>query len=320
MTTSCKPDLVTEPVVSIIIVSYNTRQMTLDAIASVKTETNTSHEIIVIDNASEDGSAEAIAEAYSDITLMAEKENHGFALANNIASKQARGTFILLLNPDTVVLDHAIDKLLAFADTRPNACIWGGCTLYGDHSLNPTNCWDHMSVWSLFCQVSGLSTVFSSSVFFNPEAYGDWKRDSEREVGIVTGCFFLIRRHFWEELGGFDQMFVMYGEEADLCLRAIAKCARPMITPDAKIIHYVGAASTIPAHKRVMVLKAKATLIRRYFHGWRAPAGHALLISWALSRMLASRVLRRDNGWPEAWSRRKEWMNGYPGAGSEAQG
>ena len=105
----------TIPPVSIIVVSYNTRQLTLECLRSVVAETEIPYELIVVDNTSADGSAEAIAREFSEICLMAESENHGCAKANNIAAVRARGEYILLLNPDTVVLDSAIDELVVFA-------------------------------------------------------------------------------------------------------------------------------------------------------------------------------------------------------------
>lgn len=305
------------PRVSIIVVSYNTRDMTLEALRSVEAETRASHELLVVDNASQDGSAEAIAAAFPaaenpGLRLWAETENHGFAQANNLASRHARGDYILLLNPDTIVLDGAVDRLLAFAEARPGAKIWGGRTLFADGALNPTNCWDHMTVWSLFCRVAGLSAAFPGSGLFNPEAYGGWPRDTVREVGIVTGCFFLIRRAFWEELGGFDRSFVMYGEEADLCRRAADAGARPMITPEARIVHHVGAASSVRAAKQVMVMRAKVTLVRRQFSGLRRAAAMALLRAWPMSRALAAFLRGRDSPWREVWARRAEWRDGWP--------
>lgn len=304
------------PLVSIIVVSYNTREMTLEALQSALDETTIPHEIITVDNASTDGSAEAIAEAFPadrfpNMTFLPETDNHGFAKANNIAAKLARGRYLLLLNPDTIVLDGAIDKLVAFAEARPKAKVWGGRTLFGDRSLNPTNCWAHMSVWSLVCRVTGLTSIFAASPIFNPEAYGDWQRDDEREVGIVTGCFFLIERDFWNELDGFDDTFVMYGEEADLCLRATAAGARPRITPEAEIVHYVGAASSVGVEKRIMVMRAKVSLIERHFPGWQRPVGLMLLRLWAGTRALAATLMGKASPWREVWQRRGEWLGGW---------
>lgn len=311
----------TAPTLSIIVVSYNTREMTLDCLRSVHAETRADFELIVIDNASEDGSAEAIAAEFPDAILMAERENHGFALANNIAAERARGAYILLLNPDTLVLDGALDRLLDFARARPEARIWGGRTLFGDRSLNPASCWRRMSLWNIFCRTAGLTGVFPKSGFFNAEAYGGWDRASERQVDIVVGCMFLIARDDWQALGGFDPAFVMYGEEADLCLRAARKLgAAPMVTPAATIVHYGGASERVRADKMVRLMRAKTELIRRHFPAWQRPLALTLFQAWPLTRSAAFALLPRlgiarggDSAatWREVWARRGEWQNGY---------
>lgn len=309
------------PEVSVIVVSFNTREMTLDCLRSVAAQTRVPHEVILIDNASKDGTAAAVAAGFPDVRLMAEAENHGFARANNIAARVARGEYILLLNPDTVVLDGAIDRLLAFARQEPQAKIWGGRTLYGDGSLNPTSCWGKMTLWSVICSATGLSSAFRRSALFNPEGYGDWQRDAEREVDIVCGAFLLIRREFWNRLGGFDLSYVMYGEEADLCLRARAMGAHPRMTPEATIIHYVGASEQVRGSKIVMLLKAKIRLIRDHFPAWQQGPAQWLFRLWPLSRYGAAAVMARlrggegtrlrAQGWKEVWARRAEWWNGW---------
>ena len=123
---------------TIIIVSYNTSEMTLECIRSVYRETTSiNFEIIVLDNNSSDNSVEAIASEFPKMNLISSKINYGFAKGNNIAAKEAKGDFLLLLNPDTVVLDRAIDNLIEFAVNNAQAEIWGGKTLFGDGSLNP---------------------------------------------------------------------------------------------------------------------------------------------------------------------------------------
>ncbi len=278
-------------------------------------------ETIVVDNASTDGSAEAIAEEFPEMDLLAETANHGFAGANNLAARRARGEYLLLLNPDTVVLNGAVDRLLAFARARPEALIWGGRTLYGDGSLNPASCWGRMTLWNLFCRASGLTGVFPRSELFNSEAYGGWDRGTERAVDIVTGCFLMIRRGTWEALGGFDPAFFMYGEEADLCLRARALGAAPRVTPEAEIVHYGGAADTVRADKMVRLLSGKISLIDRHFPAWRRPLARAPFQAWPLSRMIATRALGAVTGredlrasaasWSEIWARRAEWRGGW---------
>ena len=305
----------TAPRLSILIISYNTREMTLECLRSVARETRTPHEVIVVDNASPDGSAAAIAAEFPDIRLFAETTNHGFAGGNNLAATHARGDYLLLLNPDTVVQDGAIDTLLAFAERTPDARIWGGRTLFGDGSLNPGSCWGRMTLWNVFARVSGLTRLFPHNPLFNPEDYGGWRRDSEAGVDIVAGCFFLIARADWEALGGFDPVFFMYGEEADLCLRARRELgARPRITPEATIIHYAGASEAVRSDKMVRLLAAKMTLIKRHLPAWQRGAARRLYRLWPLTRRIALGIAgRRERAavWGEIWDRRAEWEHGF---------
>ena len=315
------PALSVPPTLSVIVVSYNTRGMTLACLASLRDQTEADFETIVVDNASTDGSAEMIAAGFPEMILLAETANHGFAGANNLAARRARGEYLLLLNPDTLVLDGAVDRLLAFARANPRAGIWGGRTLYGDRSLNPASCWGRMTLWNLFCRASGLTGVFPRSEIFNSEAYGGWDRGTERAVDIVTGCFLMIRRETWEALGGFDPAFFMYGEEADLCLRARGLGAAPRVTPEAEIVHYGGAADTVRADKMVRLLSGKISLIDRHFPAWQRPLARALFAAWPLSRMIATSALGAVTGraatrasaasWSEIWARRAEWRDGW---------
>lgn len=309
------------PVFSILVISYNTRDMTLACLRSIIAQTQTPHEIIVLDNASTDGSAMAIAAEFPGITLLADTQNHGFARANNIAAKHARGAFLLLLNPDTVVLNGALDRLMAFAKRVPEARIWGGRTVFADGSPNPASCWRRMDLWNLFCRATGLTGIFRNSPLFNSEAYGGWDRMSEREVDIVTGCLLLISRKDWESLGGFDPAFFMYAEEADLCLRARTLIhARPRVTPEVVIVHHGGASETVRADKMVRLLRAKRDLIRRHFPAWQQPIAKALFDVVPATRSLAFSVIaklgRRStamesaNVWTEIWERRAEWRSG----------
>lgn len=306
------------PDVTIIVVSYNTRDMTLACLASVQAETRAaSYELIVIDNASADGSADAVAARFPGVRLIRSAENLGFARANNVASDAARGRYLLLLNPDTVVLRGAIDTLVAFAGARPEAQIWGGRTLFADGSLNPTSCWRAPSLWAVFCVTAGLNHLFPRSPIFNRDAYGGWARDSERQVDIVTGCFLMLPTALWRRLGGFDLDFVMYGEEFDLCLRAQALGARPRVTPQAEIIHYGGASEKVRGDKMVRLMRAKVALIDKHWRWpWR-PLGLWLFRLWPWTRQVALRALGRGgdaSAWPEVWRRRAEWRDGYPRA------
>ncbi|MFO1169959.1 MAG: glycosyltransferase family 2 protein [Hyphomicrobiaceae bacterium] len=308
------------PELSIIVVSFNTRAMTLACLDSITAGAPyTSYETIVVDNASSDGSAEAIADHGGATQFIPSSINLGFAAANNRAAELARGDYILLLNPDTVVQPGAISALVDFAKRTPDARMWGGRTLFADGSLNATNCFRRLSLWNLFCRATGLTGLFPSSPLFNSEPYGGWDRSTERAVDIITGCFLLIPAAFWKRIGGFDPAFFMYGEEGHLAYRARQLGARPRVTPTATIIHHGGASETTRADKAVKVLKAKATLIRRHFSPPAVPLGLALNALWPLSRMVALQALRavrptlakRAETWREVWARRNEWLAGY---------
>lgn len=306
---------------SIIIVSYNTCAITLACLESVYAfPPAVPFEVILIDNASPDSSAEAIAAAYPQVRLIASQENTGFAGGNNIAAQEAVGTRILLLNPDTWVFENSLTNLWDFAERTPEGGIWGGRTLFGDLRLNPTSCWSKITLWSLLCRALGFTRLLPRSALFNPEAMGNWQRDSERKVDIVTGCFLMIDRMLWERLRGFDPTFFMYAEEADLCLRASALGFSPAITPTAEIVHLGGASESSAADKVIKTTRGRVTLIRKHWSAPRRILGLALTQLWAAVR-LAGATLRPSTAnaggesaakWQEIWSRRAEWLAGYP--------
>ena len=305
------------PDLSIIIVSYNTRELTLACLHSVYEQTkDITFEVIVVDNASADGSAEAIEAYFPKVSLIKSEINLGFAKANNIAARKAIGKYLLLLNPDTVILNGAIQKLFSFAESNPENGIYGGRTLFADGSLNHASCWKKPTLWSLFCYGVGLTSMFRRSNLFDHEAYGSWPRDSVREVDIVSGCFFLIERALWEKLYGFDPAFFMYAEEADLCLRAIKVGAKPVVTPASTIIHYGGVSEKIKADKAVRLFKAKSMLIKRHWQPMLAIYGItmyklAVFLRSAICSVLYSlgieKFKERSNTWREVWFRRLEW-------------
>jgi GT2 family glycosyltransferase len=310
------------PELSIIVVSFNTRAMTLACLDSIKGGApRTSYETIVVDNASTDGSAEAVA-VHDDVThVLPLPVNLGFAAANNKAAELARGDYILLLNPDTIVLEGAISALVDFAKRTPEARLWGGRTLFADGTVNATNCFRRLTLWNLLCRATGLASLFPQSPLFNSEPYGGWDRSTERHVDIVTGCFLLMPTCLWRKIGGFDPVFFMYGEEGHLSLMAERHGARPRVTPTATIIHHGGASEVTRVEKIVKVLKAKATLIRRHFSSPLVPLALALNAAWPLSRTVAFSLAGRVPGKPElaekakawgsVWARRKEWQCGY---------
>ncbi|MEM1097416.1 MAG: glycosyltransferase family 2 protein, partial [Planctomycetota bacterium] len=190
---------------SILIISFNTRELTLACLRSVFDHAvDAEIEVILWDNASSDGSADAVAEAFPQVRLVRCEENLGFGIANNRAAELATGDRLLLLNSDTEVDPGTLDRLLAFAEAHPQAGVIGGRTFFGDRTLNPTSVYGRPSLRAVACKGLGLSVIGRRSKWLNPESLGGWARDTARPVDIITGCFLMMRKPDWDQLGGFD--------------------------------------------------------------------------------------------------------------------
>jgi GT2 family glycosyltransferase len=304
---------------SILIVSHRNPELTHACLESVYEHTHDCEfEVIVVDNASPDGTPDMIEREFPQARLVRSDENLGFARANNRAAELAHGEHLLLLNPDTIVLEGAIDRLLRFVREQAPG-LYGGRTLKPDGGLDPSSCWGEQTLWSTVCFATGLSTAFKRNRLLDPESLGDWPRDTVRDVGTVTGCLLMTSRAAWQRLGGFDERFFMYGEDSDLAVRARAAGMPVRITPDATIVHVVGASSS-GGRKAPMVLKGRATLMHEH---WSAPAralGLACLLAGVGVRAAGGRLIGRgpDNGWRTAWATRRDWSRGYPPAAATA--
>jgi N-acetylglucosaminyl-diphospho-decaprenol L-rhamnosyltransferase len=254
--------------VSVCIVSWNIKELLRDCLNSLKAQAgDIRYETIVVDNASSDGSAEMVQREFPWVKLVDPKANLGFGRANNLAYQHSTGRWVLLLNPDTVVLDRAIEKLVRFADQHPEAGAVGGRTLKKDGvSLERSCCWGSPGLWPLFCKSLGLHIIFKNSALFNREAMDYWQRDSVREVGVITGCCLMIRREVYQQTGGFDDHFFMYAEETDLCWRIRKTGGRLVFCPEAQIIHLVGESAKKATSNRLFhINRALLKLFRKHY-------------------------------------------------------
>ena len=175
--------------VSIIIVSWNTEEILRNCLKSVYEDGgDVAFEVIVIDNASSDGSAEMIRKNFPQVVLIENSENRGFAAANNQGITIAKGRYVLLLNSDTIVLDKAIEKTLSFADAHRESGIVGCRVLNPDKTLQPT-CFMFPSVLNMLLSTTYLYKLFPKSRFFGRERMTWWDRSDTRQVDVATGCF-----------------------------------------------------------------------------------------------------------------------------------
>lgn len=231
------------PDVSIIIVNWNTKDTLRDCLTSIYKQTQDNQfEVIVIDNASSDGSAEMVRTKFPRVILLENSENRGFAAANNQGMAIARGRYVLLLNSDTLVLNQTIAETVSFADAHPETAVIGCRVLNPDKALQPT-CFMFPSILNMFLSSSYLYKLFPGSKFFGRERMIWWDRSDAREVDVVTGCFMLVRPQAIEQVGMMDEQFFMYGEETDWCYRFKKAGWKVLFTPDAEIIHLGGQSS-----------------------------------------------------------------------------
>lgn len=282
------------PEVSIVIVNWNARDLLRGCIRSIKEQTHRTFEIIIVDNASADGSAQIVEAEFPCVTLIANETNRGFAAANNQGIRISNGRYILLLNPDTIVLDGAIDRMVAWCDQHPDVGC-AGCQVMEKPTVVQQTCFADPNPMNLLLVETVLYRVLPDLPFLSSPEYRGWGRNSEKEVDVVSGMFMLIPRAVLDGVGVLDEAFFVYGEEADLCRRIRAAGLRCVFAPIARILHLEGGGkSTSLIKPRMYVQLQKSMLIYNRKHN--GLTGFAVvksiflvskLIRWATFGLLA---------------------------------
>jgi len=228
--------------VSIIIVNWNTLELLRQCLKSVIEQTHCSYEIFVVDNASPDGSAGMVRNDFPDVHLIANDDNRGFAVANNQAIPLTTGEYILLLNPDTKVLDRAIDKMVVYLNETPAVGAVTSKLLNGDGSLQK-NVGNFYTFWTTLLENRIIPKLLPNSEFLAKHLVAFWDHASRREIDWARGAVLMARRSVIEQIGMLDEQFYIYGEEVDWCWRIKQAGWKIMYLPHAQIIHYGKAAS-----------------------------------------------------------------------------
>ncbi|HNS20231.1 MAG TPA: glycosyltransferase family 2 protein [Sedimentisphaerales bacterium] len=255
------------PDVTVVVVSWNTREILRDCLRSVYENGGAVRcQVIVVDNASADGSAEMVRSEFPEVQLIANADNLGFAAANNQGMAMAGGRYVLLLNSDTVVLDGAIAKTVAFADAHPDVAVVGCRVMNPDRTLQPT-CFMYPSLLNMVLSATYLYKLFPRSRLFGRERMTWWQRDDERDVDVVTGCFMLVRREAIEQVGVMDEQFFMYAEETDWCYRFRQAGWRLLFSPVGEIIHLGGQSSKRVGVEMTVQLRLSILRFLRKHHG-----------------------------------------------------
>ena len=226
---------------SIIIVNYNVKEFLQNLIHSIeKASTNLTKEIIIFDNASDDGSVDFIKEKFPQIKLIANQTNLGFGKANNIGLKQATGKYILLINPDTLVAEDTFEKMIQFFESNKNIGLAGCKILNPDGTLQLACRRSFPGPWTSFTKVTGLSNLFPNSKIFARYNLTYLDENKSYEVDAISGSFMMMRKEVYGKVDGFDEQFFMYGEDLDLCYRIQKAGFKVFYVHSTQIIHYKG--------------------------------------------------------------------------------
>jgi GT2 family glycosyltransferase len=226
--------------VSIVVVSWNTRDVLRGCLRSIFEQTREiSFEVFVVDNDSHDGSAEMVRNEFPPVKLIANSKNRGFAAGCNQGMRKASGRYTLLLNPDTIVLDDAISRCVRYADLHADIGVVG-CQVLEDETRIQRTGFSFPSPSNMFLGLSGLSRAFPRSRLFGRPQLSWWARDSEQDVDVISGMFMLVRREAIAQVGLMDEAYFVYAEEADWCYRFAKAGWRRVFTPCAQIIHLDG--------------------------------------------------------------------------------
>ena len=300
--------------VSVLIVGYRNRPHLEACIGgALRSLDGLDAEILFID-CSNDGSAEFIRERFPSVRVMPAAGNLGFGRGNNHLAREARGEYLLLLNPDTVPRSDELARLVAFADRSPRGGAFGGRCVFpsGAHDLGSHQ--PMLTVGGLLLALVGAARLRRGALPLDAA--------SPQQVEVISGAFLLVRRALWERLGGFDELFFMYTEEVDLCRRIADAGFELWADPSIVMIHDAGSGDPDNPKKRLQLLRGNATFLRKHFGPAWADIGCLAMLSNEATRLLyAQTVLRLLR--PERAARlaarcrhtvehRAEWWLGWP--------
>lgn len=254
---------------SIVIVNYKVKYFLEACLQSVRKATaSIQAEVFVVDNASNDGSVEWIRERFPEVRLIANQKNVGFSAANNQAIREAKGEYILLLNPDTIVGEHSFTEPLDFMDAHPNAGGLGIKMLDGKGNYLPESKRGFPKPSTAFFKLSGLNKLFPKSARFNHYYLGNLSANQIQEAEVLAGAYMLLRKETLDKIGLLDDTFFMYGEDIDLSWRIIQGGYKNYYFSENPIIHYKGE-STKKATFNYVKLFYQAMIIfsKKHFKG-----------------------------------------------------
>ncbi len=273
----------TGPDISVVVVSYNVKALLADCLNSIRgSGGNLAVEVFVVDNASDDGSPSMIKKRFPECTLIESRKNLGFSGANNLGLARARGRYVLLLNPDTVIEPDVFEKMAAYMDANPETGMVTCRLLTEDGSLDLACRRSFPSLWDGFCRASGLSRLLPVSRLFSK--YNLTYLDAEEmcEVEAVNGAFMFVRKEALLEVGQLDEDYFMYIEDLDWCFRFRKAGWKIAYNPEATTVHLKGQSGKKRSADMINRLFESTGIFYRkhYFADMSAP--HRILVLFCL--------------------------------------
>lgn len=301
--------------VSILIVCYRARRFIDDCLRSLERHTvGCSYEILLVD-CSDDGTASYVEQEYPDVRVIHTDENLGFSKGNNHLAAHARGTHLLLLNPDTIIEDDAIGEIYRCSIQHDRAGAVGGWAKSPEGERDRGCLQTELTLPRL-----AVSAIVGASWF-----RGGLAEDAQQaqDVEVTSGAFMMVPKTVWDEIGGMDDSYFLYGEELDICHRLRQRGYRVLMTPRAEIIHLGGGGVRFDRHRTTLRTQAWMHFMRRHWSPLKAATGGVLLwlnaatrygfgrtMPWLLGRQRAENL---RNAYHDITLRPALWWNGYHG-------
>ena len=273
--------------ISIVIVNWNTKDYLRRCINSIYRDgTGYSLEVVVIDNASSDGSQEMIRELFPNVKLICNNDNLGFAMANNIGIKQCKGKYICLVNSDVEILANCFKKLFDYSEQNSTIGMLGPKILNPDMTLQQSIAKLPRLRFTLF-RLLALDSLFPKSKFFNPRSSITREPDKIQEVEVLIGCFWFVRKTAIQKVGLLDEEFFIYSEDLDWCRRFHDAGYKIVYFPSAKSVHYMGGSSSNePIRFKIEYYKSIFLYWKKHHNYYECTIHYILNLSHNLIRVL----------------------------------
>ena len=259
---------------SVVIVNYNVKFYLEQCLESVRRASEGLQvEVFVVDNLSTDGSVEYLHERFPEVTFIENKENVGFARANNQAIRQSKGKYVLLLNPDTIVGEDTLKQCVEFMDAHREAGTVGTYMLHVDGTFAPESRRGLPTPFVAFCKMTGLTALFPKSRLFGRYYMRYLDENEMNEIEVISGAYMMLRREALDKVGLLDEDFFMYGEDIDLSYRVLKGGYKNYFLP-VRMLHYKGESTVKNSYRYVYTFyEAMRLFFRKHYSHY----------SWAIS-------------------------------------